>query len=41
MGEVCRIHVKTGQTIYQTKHGLLSNYLVQQLKPPAVPMFIA
>ncbi|MEH2408908.1 transposase, partial [Nostoc sp.] len=32
---------KTGQTIYQIKHGLLSNYLVQQLKRPAVPMFIA
>jgi Transposase DDE domain len=31
---------KTGQTIYQIKHGLLSNYLVQQLKRPAVPMFI-
>jgi hypothetical protein len=32
---------KTGQTIYQIKHGLLSNYLVQQLKRPNVPMFIA
>ncbi|MHC5674656.1 IS701 family transposase [Nostoc sp.] len=32
---------KTGQTIYQIKHGLLSNYLVQQLKRPDVPMFIA
>lgn len=31
---------KTGQTIYQIKHGLLSNYLVQQLKRPTVPMFI-
>lgn len=28
------------QTIYQIKHGLLSNYLVQQLKRPNVPMFI-
>ncbi|MEH1960049.1 MAG: transposase [Nostoc sp.] len=32
---------RTGKTIYQIKHGLLSNYLVQQLKRPAVPMFIA
>ncbi|HYX12946.1 MAG TPA: hypothetical protein VE944_00980 [Nostoc sp.] len=32
---------KTGQTIYQIKHGLLSSYLVQQLKRPNVPMFIA
>ncbi|MEH2279689.1 MAG: hypothetical protein V7K40_34240 [Nostoc sp.] len=31
---------QTGQTIYQIQHGLLSNYLVQQLKRPAVPMFI-
>lgn len=31
----------TGQTIYQIKHGLLSNYLVQQLKRPDIPMFIA
>jgi macrodomain Ter protein organizer (MatP/YcbG family) len=29
---------KSGQTIYQIKHGLLSNYLVQQLKRPDVPM---
>jgi hypothetical protein len=29
------------QTIYQIKHGLLSNYLVQQLKRPAVSMLIA
>jgi len=32
---------KSSQTIYQVKHGLLSNYLVQQLKRPDVPMFIA
>jgi hypothetical protein len=31
---------KTGQTIYQIKHGLLSNYLIEQLKRPDVPMFI-
>lgn len=32
---------KSSQTIYQVKHGLLSNYLVQQLKRSDVPMFIA
>ncbi len=31
---------QTRQTIYQIKHGLLSNYLIQQLKRPAVPMFM-
>jgi hypothetical protein len=31
---------KSRQTIYQIKHGLLSNYLVQQLKRPDIPMFI-
>jgi hypothetical protein len=29
---------KTYQTIYQLKHGLLSNYLIEQLKRPALPM---
>nr|MDZ8047325.1 transposase [Nostoc sp. DedQUE02] len=31
---------KTGQTIYQINHVLLSNYLVQKLKRPDFPMFI-
>ncbi|MCC5620719.1 transposase [Nostoc sp. CHAB 5715] len=31
---------KTGQTIYQLKYGLLSNYLIQQLKRPVLPMFL-
>lgn len=31
---------KSSQTIYQIKQGLLSNYLVQQLKRPDVPMFV-
>ena len=31
---------KTGQIIYQIKHGLLSNYLIYQLKRPDVSMFI-
>jgi len=29
---------KTGQTVYQLKYGLLSNYLIQQLKRPALAM---
>lgn len=29
---------KTSQTIYQIKHRLLSDYLIQQLKRPDVPM---
>ncbi|MEH2002682.1 MAG: transposase [Nostoc sp.] len=28
----------TGQTVYQIKHHLLSNYLIQQLKRPSIPM---
>jgi len=31
---------KTGQTIYQIKHSLLSNYLIEQLKRPDIPLFI-
>ena len=31
---------RTGRTIYQIKHGLLSNYLIEQLKRPQIPMFI-
>jgi hypothetical protein len=30
-----------GQTIYQIKHGLLSNYLMTQLKQPAISMVLA
>ena len=29
---------QTGQTVYQIKHNLLSNYLIQQLKRPSIPM---
>ena len=32
---------KTGQTVYQLKHGLLSNYLIEQLKYPSIPMMLA
>lgn len=31
---------KTCQTVYQIKHGLLSNYLIEQLKRPDVPMLL-
>ncbi len=35
---VCLKHLayKTGQTVYQLKHGLLSDYLRQQLRTPAI-----
>lgn len=32
---------ETGQTIYQVKHGLLSDYLKQQLRSPTVSMALA
>lgn len=32
---------QTGQTIYALKHGLLSQYLIQQLKRPAITMTFA
>jgi len=32
---------QTGQTIYRIKHGLLQNYLIQQLKNPTVQMVLA
>jgi hypothetical protein len=32
---------QSGQTIYQIKHGMLSNYLIEQLKRPAVEMLLA
>jgi hypothetical protein len=35
------IAYSTGQTIYQIKYGLLSNYLISQLKSPSVPMTLA
>jgi len=31
----------TGQTVYQLKHGLLSNYLIEQLKHPVITMTLA
>ena len=35
------IAYRTGQTIYQIKHGMLSNYLIEQLKHPSVQMTLA
>ncbi len=32
---------KTGETVYQIKHNLLSNYLIEQLKRPHIVMSIA
>jgi hypothetical protein len=32
---------ETAQTIYQVKHGLLSEYLRQQLKSPSIKMMLA
>lgn len=31
---------ETGQTIYQLNRGLLSNYLIQQLKRPTITIFL-
>ena len=36
-----RIAAKTGQTLYQLKHGLLDDYLCQQLKCPSLIMTLA
>ena len=32
---------QTGQTVYQLKHGLLDDYLCQQLKNPSLEMSLA
>jgi hypothetical protein len=32
---------QTGRTVYQLKHGLLDNYLIQQLKNPSLKMVLA
>jgi len=36
-----QVAYETGQTIYQVKHGMLSDYLRQQLRSPAVQMVLA
>lgn len=35
------IAYQTGRTIYQVKHGMLSDYLIEQLKHPSIPMSLA
>ncbi len=35
------IAYQTGKTIYQVKHGMLSDYLIEQLKHPSVQMTLA
>jgi hypothetical protein len=35
------IAYQSGKTVYQIKHGMLSNYLIEQLKHPSVPMSLA
>lgn len=35
------IAYQSGRTIYQIKHGMLSDYLIEQLKHPSVQMFLA
>ena len=32
---------KTGHTVYQTKHALLDDYLIQQLRNPSLKMVLA
>ena len=36
-----QVAVETHRTVYQVKHGLLSDYLRQQLKSPSVQMCLA
>lgn len=35
------IAYQTGKTVYQIKHGMLANYLIEQLKTPSVQMTLA
>lgn len=36
-----QVAYETGQTIYQVKHAICSDYLRQQLRSPAVRMVLA
>lgn len=36
-----QLAAQTGQTVYQLKHGLLDDYLIQQLKNPSLTMSLA
>ena len=38
---LAQVAYQTGQTIYQVKHGLWTDYLRQQLKEPSIPMVLA
>jgi len=40
-GILKQIEYETKQTVYHLKHGLLSDYLQQQLKSPAIQMTFA
>lgn len=40
-GRLKELATQTGRTIYQLKHGLLDDYLVQQLKKPSLKMALA
>jgi hypothetical protein len=35
------IAYQTAKTVYQIKHGMLSDYLIEQLKHPSVQMTLA
>jgi hypothetical protein len=35
------VATQTDRTVYQLKHGLLDDYLVQQLKHPSLKMVLA
>lgn len=35
------VAIQTGRTVYQLKHGLLDDYLIQQLKNPSIKMVLA
>ncbi|MCB1715345.1 MAG: transposase, partial [Candidatus Competibacteraceae bacterium] len=35
------VATETGRTLYQVKHGLLDDYLIQQLKNPSITMRLA
>jgi hypothetical protein len=32
---------QSGKTVYQIKHGMLSQYMIEQLRTPAVSMALA
>jgi len=36
-----QVAAETAQTIYQVKHGLLDNYMCEQLRSPTIKMTLA